>query len=364
MSAVLQEYFDKDLFSLERFFEVTADLMCIAGYDGYFRRINPAVSKLLGYSEEELFARPISDFIYCEDKMLTAVNRQLLVNDVPLINYENRYVKKNGEIVWLSWTSMPVKEEKVVYAIAKDVTHKKKQDHDRNLLIKELTVINRELKQLTYGASHDMRSPVNNLLMIFGMLNVNKIEDKNTVEFINVLRQATEDLKDTLNNYLDDMASARTSHNNPMQVSFAESLETVKRSLSALIINSGTQINANFKCAPGVAFNKVYMDSIFLNMISNSIKYARPGHPPVINISSVCQDGVCQLTFSDNGIGFDMDKVHDKLFGLQQTFHDHDDSKGIGLYLVHSYVTNLGGQISAHSEVNKGTTFTITFKKD
>lgn len=69
-----------------------------------------------------------------------------------------------------------------------------------------------------------------------------------------------------------------------------------------------------------------------------------------------------QLTFSDNGIGFDSSKNKDKIFGLYQTFHDQYDSKGIGLYLVHSHVTSLGGTISVESTVGKGTTFTITFQ--
>ncbi len=68
-----------------------------------------------------------------------------------------------------------------------------------------------------------------------------------------------------------------------------------------------------------------------------------------------------QLIFSDNGLGFNMDKVKDKIFGLHQKFHDHIDSKGIGLYLVYNHVTSLGGQIAVESEVNKGATFIISF---
>src|SRR5258708_40268918 len=88
-----------DAFNLELFFELSADLLCIAGYDGYFRRISPSVSKLLGYSNEELFAKPIHEFIYSEDKKITAEHRSNLTNDFPLLNFENRYVTKKGEIV-------------------------------------------------------------------------------------------------------------------------------------------------------------------------------------------------------------------------------------------------------------------------
>lgn len=92
----------------ELFFELSPDLLCIAGYDVYFKKINGAVSKLLGYSMEELYARPINDFIYPADQDITSKVRADLTRSKPLLNFENRYVTKGGEIVWLSWTSLPV----------------------------------------------------------------------------------------------------------------------------------------------------------------------------------------------------------------------------------------------------------------
>ena len=70
------------------------------------------------------------------------------------------------------------------------------------------------------------------------------------------------------------------------------------------------------------------------------------------------------LFFKDNGMGIDLERNRDKIFGLYQRFHNHPDSKGLGLYLVKSQVESLGGSISVESEVDKGTTFTITFKNN
>src|SRR5476649_2100074 len=91
----------KKIFNLELFFELSPDLLCIAGYDGYFKRINPTVSKTLGYTNEELFARPINDFVHNEDQGITADYREKLKKNTPLLNFENRYVTKAGETVWL-----------------------------------------------------------------------------------------------------------------------------------------------------------------------------------------------------------------------------------------------------------------------
>lgn len=121
-------------YNLEYFFELSPDLLCIAGFDGYFKRINPAVSKTLGYTEEELFARPINSFVYPDDQDVTSRKRDMIRHGSPLLHFENRYVTKTGEIVWLTWTSMPIRSEKVVFAIAKNITYKKRLEEYHRLL--------------------------------------------------------------------------------------------------------------------------------------------------------------------------------------------------------------------------------------
>src|SRR5690606_288083 len=113
-------------FDLEYFFELTPDLLYVAGFDGYFKKINPAVSKTLGYTREELMAKPINSFIHPEDQHVTASKRALIKKNVPLLNFDNRYITKSGDVVWLTWTSMPIESEQVVFAIAKNITYRKK----------------------------------------------------------------------------------------------------------------------------------------------------------------------------------------------------------------------------------------------
>lgn len=120
-------------FDLEKFFELSPDLLCIAGHDGYFKKINAAVSKTLGYTKEELFERPIMDFVHDEDREETIRTRKLIRNNEPLLRFENRYITKNKEIVWLTWTSMTIESEKVIFAIAKDITYRKKLEEYRRI---------------------------------------------------------------------------------------------------------------------------------------------------------------------------------------------------------------------------------------
>jgi PAS domain S-box-containing protein len=118
-------------FDLESFINLSPDLICVAGYDGYFKKINPAVSETLGYSNEELFSMPISHFIHADDKLITGRKREKILKGVPLLNFENRYTTKSGDIVWLAWTSIPIKAEQVVFAIAKNITYKKIEESEQ-----------------------------------------------------------------------------------------------------------------------------------------------------------------------------------------------------------------------------------------
>ena len=96
----------KNGYNFERFYNLSPVILCIAGYDGYFKKVNPALSKLLGYTPEELMQIPIDNFVYIEDKKLTSSARENIKNDMPIFNFTNRYVSKTGENIWLS--SMPL----------------------------------------------------------------------------------------------------------------------------------------------------------------------------------------------------------------------------------------------------------------
>ncbi len=349
-------------FKYELFFELSPDLLCIAGYDGYFKKINAAVVQLLGYTREELFSRPINDFVHEDDKDITNRVRKELTRSKPLLNFENRYVTKSGDIVWLSWTSLPVDSDQLVFAIAKNITHKKRQEAERNTLLANLTRVNKDLKQLTYTTSHDLRSPVNNLLSIFSMLDVTKISDPETQQLVEFIKMAGEKLKETLDGYVDVLSEKHKDHARIEEVYFDPILVEALMAVNSLVRSSKANIHSDFSQLQKVKFNRGFMYSIFLNHITNSIKYARPDLHPDIRIYSEKVNGQLRLIFEDNGQGFDLEKVKGRIFGLHQKFSDHADSKGIGLYLIYSHITSLDGTIEIESKPNEGSRFIITFR--
>lgn len=348
--------------NFEKFFDLSADLLCIAGYDGYLKRVNPAVSKLLGYTDEELYAKPINSFVYEPDLKNTIETREEVYKNIPLFNFENRYLTKAGEIIWLSWTSMPVVSEKLVYAIAKNITHTKRVEKERNLLLANLTQINKELTVLSHKTSHDLKSPINNLLSVFNLIDVSTINDPETLELVNILKLTSENLKNTLNDSIDQLIENENINTQIEEINLQESLNEVLISINSLVLDSKAIINVDFSAFEIINFNKAYIKSIFLNLLSNSIKYSKINQVPYIRIESKKINGMNQLIFSDKGLGFDMNKVKDKIFGLYEKFHHNSDSNGIGLYLVYNHITSLGGRIAVESKVNEGAKFIITFK--
>ena len=353
---------DSISFEYERFFDLTPDLLCIAGFDGYFKKINAAVSKTLGYSLEELYSKPINDFVYHEDKKITSEVRNELFKLKPLHNFENRYICKSGEIVWLSWTSQPIEDKKLVFAIAKNITHKKRIEAERNSLLEKVNRVNQNLKQLTFTTSHDLRSPVNNLLSIMQLIDFQSIQDPETAELLDLLNYGIANLKSTLNEFLENLKQTESEGTKKEAIELQEVLDLVTNSIKTLIETSQAIIESDFSSFREIKFNKTYLESIYLNFISNSIKYSKPGVPPHIKFSTQIKGKKCQLIVEDNGIGIDSEKLENQIFGLGEKKAENPESQGVGLYLVYSHITAMGGKISVESKINEGTKFTITFK--
>lgn len=328
--------------------------------------VNEAFTQMTGYSKEEVIGKsprllqgPNSDRNELDKLKKALLNWE--TSEIETINY-----KKSGEEFWVNFTVVPIADANGWYthwiAIERDVTERKKAEEEKLKLISELTASNKELKQFSYITSHNLRAPVANLLGIFNILDVSEIKEELTLQLIDGLKASTLKLNETLNDLIKILVVKENTNLPENEILLEYTLSNVCNSIDSLIHNSKTQIITDFSEADTVIFNKSYLESIFLNMITNSIRYAKPGVNPVVKISSKIKAGKKQLIFEDNGLGMNMDRVRNEIFGLYKRFHNHSESKGIGLYLVHSQITALGGTIDVDSEVGVGTKFTITFK--
>jgi signal transduction histidine kinase len=189
-----------------------------------------------------------------------------------------------------------------------------------------------------------------------------QIEDDRTLKLIHGFKASTHQLNDTLNDLINILIVKSNTNLEMTNLTFSRVFEKVVQSVQSIIEGAQVAIKTDFSARQSVDFNSAYMDSILLNLLTNAIKYAYPHRPLQITVKSKVAEGKTQLVFADNGLGMNMAKVKDRIFGLHQRFHNHSDSKGIGLYLTHAQLTALGGAITVESQENVGTTFTITFK--
>ncbi|WP_442796220.1 PAS domain-containing sensor histidine kinase [Pelobium manganitolerans] len=347
---------------LRQFFDFTPDLFCVASFEGKFLKVNPAVSNVLGYTEEELLQIRILDLIAEEDKEITSTSRDGIKEGKPLTNFENRYITKSGEIVWLSWTSVPVHEHKYIFAIAKDVTERKKSEAEQQLLYQEIDRANKDLEHFARMASHNLRSPIANIMGLFDLIDYDKLTDEDNANVVRLIKQSTEKVSDTLETYINSLIRKDgTSKLLLKELSLAECLNNVKQSLNSLIAQSEALIKTDFNAFNSVTFNKSYLESVLLNLLTNALKYRKPRQQAEVLFSTQINNGKKQLIVADKGLGFDMEKAKGRIFGLNQTFHTNHDAKGVGLFLVKKHITELGGDISVDSTKDVGTRFTITF---
>jgi signal transduction histidine kinase len=139
-------------------------------------------------------------------------------------------------------------------------------------------------------------------------------------------------------------------------------VEKVKGMCEREITSTHASITTDFEQAESIRTVKPYFESILYNLVSNAIKYRHPDRKPIIHIKMEKFENEICLNVSDNGLGIDLPAHRDKLFTLYSRFHIHLEGKGMGLYLVKTQITALGGRIEIESSVNKGSTFKVYFK--
>ena len=132
----------------DRFFTLSIDMLCIAHFSGYLQRLNPAWEKALGFSREELQAKPMIEFVHPEDRERTIDQNRRVRTGGQALSFENRYLCKNGSYKWLLWNATPDLDRQVIYSVARDITDRKRRKEEREQLLRELQAALAEVKEL------------------------------------------------------------------------------------------------------------------------------------------------------------------------------------------------------------------------
>ncbi len=140
----------------DQLFTLSPDMMCIAGFDGYFKRLNPSWSRVLGWSDEELYAEPFLAFVHPDDRQPTIDAAQNLSEGQTVISFTNRYRCKDGTYRWIEWVSSPVTEQQCIYAVARDVSERKQMEAKLEASQQFLRLIIDHIPQAIFWKSRDL----------------------------------------------------------------------------------------------------------------------------------------------------------------------------------------------------------------
>lgn len=226
---------------------------------------------------------------------------------------------------------------------------------------KDLVEYTQQLEQFTFVASHNLRAPIariNGLANLLELTNSDIDEKYIREKLIASARELNEVVKD-LNLILEIRKGSVTAFS---EINVQEELELILRNLEKDISDTGAIIETEFTNVTTLHTIRPYFDSIFLNLISNAIKYRKLEESPRIRITASVVDHLIHFCVTDNGIGIDLEKYQSKLFRLYGRLHTHVDGKGLGLYLVKTQIEMLDGKIEISSKVNEGTEFRFWIK--
>ncbi len=304
-------------------------------------------------------------FVHPDDQAMAVSTMAEAFSIAKNSSYHFRFHRKDGQIGYASteWRFDLDSSGKAlyIYGILRDLTIEKKAEMERVKMIGEIIQRNKDLEQFSYIISHNLRSPVANIIGIIEELK----DDAHDVETKNILSEALVSDANRLESVISDLntilQTRREITERKETVILSELALNIELSIRSLIQKEGVVIKTNFSEIDTFSTIKSYMQSIFYNLISNSIKFGRAEIHPIIEISSHLTRNKLSLIFRDNGRGIDLTKKGSEIFGLYKRFHADTEGKGMGLHMVKTQVETLGGRISVKSEVNSGTEFTIEF---
>ncbi len=213
------------------------------------------------------------------------------------------------------------------------------------------------LIQFAHILSHNFRSHVANLKGLVSLAEALPLEERE--DFFGMIKTVANSLDETLINLNETISIQTNDHILIKNISILQAMKLVENSLSLTIADANARIMYDFSESDIIQANPAYLDSILLNLITNAIKYRKPNQVPYINVKLVQLENATQLIIQDNGMGIDLVKNGNKVFGMYKTFHGNKDAKGLGLFITRTQVEAMQGSIKMESEPGQGTTLII-----
>jgi signal transduction histidine kinase len=271
-----------------------------------------------------------------------------------------RTAKNN--VIWIRAKGMPIIDDYgkciKIRGIFQDIDNIKKKGLALQSSVNLLNDQNKRLQNFAYIVSHNLRSHTGNLQFMVNLFEESESEDDRTEVFAHI-KSISSSLITTIE-HLNEIVKINTETDLERKILvFEDVFKMVVSALESNIESANAKIEYDFTKCPVINYIPAYLESIFQNLLTNSLKYRHPDRQPVINCRTVQDHNHIYMIFEDNGIGIDLERYGDKIFGMYKTFHQNTDAKGIGLFITRNQIESLGGSIKVDSTVNVGTRFTV-----
>jgi PAS domain S-box-containing protein len=330
--------------------------------------ISPKSKKMLGYASHEVRNAPEGweKLIHADDVPTYQKNlNQHLQGKAEIYSTEYRVLCKNGEYKWVLDRGKVTRRDEDgrplrIIGTHSDISQAKEKEEALKSTIGIIGEQNRRLLNFAHIVSHNLRSHSGNFEMMFEMLDETKDTDEQK-EILTHIRTISEKLSETIH-HLNEVVMVQTSINLQRQnINLHHYVEKTREVLTANISSKSAHIVNNIPRDIAINYNAAYMESILLNLLSNAVKYSHPDRSPEVRITAYCEKNHTVLEVADNGLGINLHRHRDKLFGMYKTFHANKDAKGIGLFITRNQIEAMGGKIEVESEENKGSVFKVYF---
>lgn len=328
---------------------------------------SPSFYRILGYNNEEMLSFDV-EAIYNNmhpDDMFRVRNfiNENLKNQEKTFKCEFRTKIKNGGYSWREDTSSVVYDQNGIYTkyilISRDINQTKAATEEIKRLYEISQVQNKKLVDFTYIVSHNIRSNSCNISMLLDLIEETEDEVENQFYF-KLLKESNEKLTETLHYLNETINIGNNNEDLKIAVNVKKEVEKVLEALNLLIKKENIKIIIKIDDDLLVETIPAYFESVLFNLVSNSIKYKSNINEPLIEISAEKIGSLFTISVKDNGLGIDLEKNKEKLFGMYKTFHNNDDAVGIGLFMTKNHVEKIGGKIEVFSKVNKGSEFKVS----
>lgn len=349
--------------------------------EGTITTFNRGAENLLGYSREEMIGRESPAKIHLKKEIIERgeelsieLNKKIENFDVfrALANNGNHdtrewtYIRKDGVQFPVQLTVTPVKDENKTIGylgVAAEITEIKRVEKEIKSLLAVTSDQNERLKNFAHIVSHNLRSHSGNFAMLLNLF-LQDYPDANENEIMNMLKLASENLKETIA-HLNEVVLINTNIDEsliPINI-YKTTVQSI-RNVAGIANEANVEIINNIDPKLNVLGLQAYLDSIVLNFLTNGIKYRSLERASFVKIDSKVEGEYVVISIEDNGLGIDLKKHKAKIFGMYKTFHKNKDSRGIGLFITKNQVESIGGKIELESEVDKGTIFKLYFKHE